>query len=245
MNSSQRSAIQTFSSFTNDSEQRALEYLKRFNWDIAQATDDYFTNLPQKEVKRIDESILEKVFEKYADTTKSVIGGDGFGRFYQDIKIDLADMISLAIPWQLRAKTIGMFTKEEFIDGWKRLGCSNISEMKAHITMIRTELNDDRVFKEFYFFVFDYAKGPQEHKKVLELDNAIEMWKTVLRHKFKLLDEWIKFVKEEHGKPINRDTWCLLLDFAKISIQDYDDDGAWPSLVDEFVNHIKNNQQQN
>jgi len=193
----------------------------------------------------VDEKILENTFEKYAGSSKTEIGPEGFSQFYKDIDVDISDMTSLAVPWQLRAKTIGMLTKEEFVDGWKRLGCSNITEMKGHVAMVREELNDERVFKEFYLYVFDYAKGPQEHKKVLELDIAIEMWKTVLQNKFKLVEEWVKFVKEEHGKPINKDTWSLLLDFAKIAVGDYDDDGAWPSLIDEFVHHVKKMQNQN
>jgi len=245
LNSSQRGLVKTFASVTGASEIRALGYLKNSDWDLAEATDEYFNNPPPLEYKLVDENALERLFEKYADSGNTEIGAVGFGQFYSDIGVDIADMLSLAIPWQLRAKTIAKFTKEEFMEGWKRFGCSDISDIRSHVSSLQVDLKDDKIFKEFYLFVFDYAKGSQDHKKVLELEIAIEMWKTVLTGRFKLLEEWVKFVKENHGRPINKDTWGLLYEFSKIDLKDYDADGAWPSLIDEFVTHTLTQQSKN
>jgi hypothetical protein len=43
--------------------------------------------------------------------------------------------------------------------------CSSVSDLKGKLNSLRNELNDERLFKDFYMFVFEYAKGPE--KKVL------------------------------------------------------------------------------
>jgi len=240
LNSTQRTQVQTFVSFTGSSEPRALQYLKRYKWDLENAVNEYFQNPPPVEKPKFDERAIETLFDSYAGKGEQVMGADGLVKFFSDINVDLSDVISLAISWQLRAKTVGEFTREEFVGGFKRLTCSSISDIKERIILLRAELQDERAFKEFYLYVFEFAKGPHEHKRVLEIDFAIAMWQTVLGTRFKLLNEWITYCKEVHAKPINKDTWGLLLDFSKTNLQEYDSEGAWPSLIDEFVDYVKN-----
>jgi len=118
--------------------------------------------------------------------------------------------------------------------------CFHWRSQKKKLPQLRNDLKDDKKFKEFYLFVFDYAKGPSEQKKVLELEFAIAMWQTVLGDRFKLLNDWIKFLQEKHKRPITKDTWALLWEFSKTSIANYDASEAWPVLIDDFVEYMNN-----
>ncbi|KAJ3700593.1 hypothetical protein LUZ61_004298 [Rhynchospora tenuis] len=47
-----------------------------------------------------------------------------------------------------------------------------------------------------------------------------------------------------HKKVISRDTWSQLLEFVKTidpQLSNYDEEGAWPYLIDEFVEYLTEN----
>ncbi|KAK9989764.1 hypothetical protein SO802_030003, partial [Lithocarpus litseifolius] len=54
------------------------------------------------------------------------------------------------------------------------------------------------------------------------------------------------FAKEKawHNKAISRNTWSQLLEFARTvdpALTNYDAEGAWPYLIDEFVEYLNEN----
>jgi len=91
------------------------------------------------------------------------------------------------------------------------------------------------------------------------LQYAIALWEMTLKDKFSAFDHWVKFVKEVHKKPVSKDTWQLLYEFSKTDLSKYNDSGAfstpfivalrscgpclhleaWPVLIDEFVEHLR------
>ncbi|NDW60263.1 DCN1-like protein, partial [Yangia sp. PrR004] len=50
-----------------------------------------------------------------------------------------------------------------------------------------------------------------------------------------------QFLQVRHNKAISRDTWAQLLEFVKTidpQLSNFDDEGAWPYLIDEFVEYL-------
>jgi DCN1-like protein 1/2 len=59
-----------------------------------------------------------------------------------------------------------------------------------------------------------------------------------------MMADWIRFLETREKKhDISRDTWNMALDFFEMTktsgVADYQDDGAWPVIVDEFVEFMR------
>ena len=78
----------------------------------------------------------------------------------------------------------------------------------------------------------------------MDQESAVSYWELLLADKFDNFKPWCEFLdekKSEH-KFISRDTWNLLLDLAtqvKPDFSDFDEDGAWPVIIDDFVEWVK------
>jgi DCN1-like protein 1/2 len=246
----QKNAVEMFMSFTDSSEARAIDYLGRFEWNVERAADEYFINPPPPEKKtasRFDKNTLLQLFLKYAekefddDDDVNCVQGNRLRDFFVDLSIDPeTDLITLILPWQLNCKKMFYISKEEFMNGFERLKCEKMADIKNRMGNLKAEIIVDDVFRQFYRFTFLLARGNDEHKKCVAKDMAVELWKLLLTEKFKLLPEWLSFV-EHTGKAINADVWNLLLDFSKTDISTFDPDECWPVMIDDFVNWYNEN----
>ena len=87
-----------------------------------------------------------------------------------------------------------------------------------------------------------------EAQKQLAKEMAAELWKLLLPlyGNDALADNWINFV-ENHcpKKAITKDVWNMVFELVvstEPDLSNYDEDGAWPVLIDDFVVHMKKNQ---
>eukprot|EP00850_Spirogloea_muscicola_P009650 SM000054S18136 [mRNA] locus=s54:629554:632829:+ [translate_table: standard] len=101
---------------------------------------------------------------------------------------------------------------------------------------LRAELVQPEQFARFYRFVFFVSR--EQGQKSLSKATALEAWKLALRGRFGLLDRWCTFVQYHQRHAISEDTWRQVLEFSRHcedSLHSYDPDGAWPVLIDDFM----------
>ncbi|KAG8659535.1 defective in cullin neddylation protein AAR3 [Manihot esculenta] len=94
-------------------------------------------------------------------------------------------------------------------------------------------------FSRFYDFVFFMLR--ENGQKNITVSKAVTAWRLVLAGRFRLLNQWCDFVEENQRHNISEDTWQQVLAFSRCvheNLEGYDPEGAWPVLIDDFVEHM-------
>jgi DCN1-like protein 1/2 len=120
-------------------------------------------------------------------------------------------------------------------------------EHAAHIrALIKRLSTDQELFKKVYKHAF--VGGRERDQKALSLENAQVYWEMLFskpgmrwvtaNHDW--LELWKQFLDEKYTRSVNRDMWNMTLTFALKTLEDeslsfWSADGAWPSVIDDFV----------
>eukprot|EP00761_Pharyngomonas_kirbyi_P001693 gb/GECH01001697.1/.p1 GENE.gb/GECH01001697.1/~~gb/GECH01001697.1/.p1 ORF type:complete len:382 (+),score=130.00 gb/GECH01001697.1/:1-1146(+) len=211
---------------------------------------------------------VSDLFEKYkkrgieegGDEDIDAIQGMGLVEFAEDIELDPEESAMMVFIWKLQCQEQYQINRQEFNQGMKKLKVKRVGQLRKAVQKMREEfdMNDydtNGRFNDFYSFVFNYGKA--EDARSLPADMAIAFWKIVFLKRwmdFPLLEEWCQFI-EDYGKAISKDTWNMVLEFAKLARDSYktgdtelawfDTESAWPSLIDDFVEKIKHQNNNN
>lgn len=128
--------------------------------------------------------------------------------------------------------------------------CSAGATTQEHARHIRQRISslstDTALFKKVYKYAF--VVGRERDQKALSLENATIYW-TMLFSKPGMTWEtehhdwlglWKSFLSEKWTRSVNKDMWNMALEFALKSMDDeslsfWTEDGAWPSVIDDFV----------
>jgi DCN1-like protein 1/2 len=54
--------------------------------------------------------------------TADIINIEGTMQFLQELQLDLEDPVVLVLAYQLEAPSLGVFTRQGFVEGWKSMG---------------------------------------------------------------------------------------------------------------------------
>ncbi|CAO3572051.1 unnamed protein product [Mortierella alpina] len=176
---------------------------------------------------------LEEEEEPDADQ----IGPGGITKLCEDINVSLDAVDMLVLAYHLQADTMPIFTKEEWIKGMTKLGIDSTEKLRVKMPSLVGALQDPKHFKEFYRYVFMFAKDSEQ--KCMPLETACAMLGTVMKgrpHE----KRFVAYLEAKRPvKVINKDQWYNFLDFSDSIAEDlsnYDPIGsAWPVLMDEYV----------
>ncbi|EEH04189.1 defective in Cullin neddylation protein [Histoplasma capsulatum G186AR] len=199
---------------------------------------------------------LNKLFDSYRDDpvgNPDVIGIEGAVKYLGDIQVQLDEVVCLAIAEHLRSPSMGEFTREHFVDGWKNINCDTISKQTSYAAMLRARIpNEPDLFRRVYRYTFIICRLAGQRN--LTLDIATEQWRLFFTtingginwntRSTPWLDWWIEFVEESWKRPVNKDLWEQVEVFMRKTKEDetfdwWSEDGAWPGAIDEFVGYVR------
>jgi DCN1-like protein 4/5 len=195
---------------------------------------------------------------------KNVIATEGFEQLCTDAKIPFDGALPLILAWQMGAKEMGKITKDEWMKGTNSLRISSLSLLSLAVTELEDLLIRDRAplkptgRKEDYdrsayntyardvrssfhkLYKFSYVLAKPEQSKNMDMEISLALWSVLLAPKYPIMDEVLQFINNnlERYKATNKDLWSMMLEFCQSvnpNLQDYEADGAWPTLLDDFV----------
>jgi len=208
------------------------------------------TSRKRKNVEDKEEPTLKKpftqaesLFNNYKDEVEC-IGPDGIVKFCKDLGFDCDSIYILILAWKMNALKQGYFTKCEFLKGFESLGCYDMVTLKQQLLKLTETLkNDSPKFSDLYKYSFGFA-SEVDSKKSLDIEAASSMLELILPdgpH----TGSFVSFLRsQQQYKTINRDQWLCFLEFSKTvqkDLSNYDESEAWPLLIDEFVEYVKEN----
>lgn len=174
-------------------------------------------------------------FHEYAGPDK-VVGPEAMEKFCEDIGVEPENIIMLVIAWHLEAANMGFFTKDEWLRGMTLLQCDCTERLQSKLDYLRNQLNDSVVFKNIYRYAFDFSRDKDQRS--LDMDTAKSMLALLLGRTWPLFPVFQQFLEQSKYKGMNKDQWYNVLEFSRTintDLSNYDEDGAWPVLLDEFV----------
>ncbi|XP_064481790.1 DCN1-like protein 5 isoform X2 [Ornithodoros turicata] len=169
-----------------------------------------------------------------------VMGPEGMEKFCEDIGVEPANIVMLVLAWKMDAKRMGFFTEQEWVQGLTDLQCDTIQKIQSRLEYLRSLLNDPNHFKSIYRYAYDFAR--EKDQRSMDIDTAKAMLQLLLGKHWALCLSFHVFLEQSKYRVINKDQWCNVLEFSrtiKPDLSNYDEDGAWPVLLDEFVDWLR------
>ncbi|CAI9734442.1 Hypothetical predicted protein [Octopus vulgaris] len=182
-------------------------------------------------------------FQEYSGSEGAdddVICPEGMEKFCEDIGVEPENIVMLVLAWKLAAKSMGFFTSQEWLKGMSELQCDTTSKLRKKLDFIRLYLNDQVHFKSIYRYAYDFAKDKDQRS--MDIETAKAMLSLLLGKHWTLHSSFHQFLEQSKYKVINKDQWCNILEFSRTiypDLSNYDEDGAWPVMLDEFVEWLK------
>eukprot|EP00118_Oscarella_pearsei_P002562 m.10886 g.10886 ORF g.10886 m.10886 type:complete len:247 (+) comp22761_c0_seq1:70-810(+) len=176
-------------------------------------------------------------FRTYTDPhDPNMIGPEGMEKFCCDLGVNPEDVFMLVLAWKLNAQRMGYFSLEEWTRAMTDLQCDSTIKLREKVPELRAILKDEDSLKSIHRFAFDFAKN--KDRRSLETNMASDMLKILFEDVWVDLPSFLGFLKTSNYQVINKDQWFNILEFSMTvspDLSNYDKDGAWPVLLDEFV----------
>jgi DCN1-like protein 1/2 len=230
-----------------------VKHLKQHSWNVDQAVNDYFNIRPASVTSTASKGSLNKIFDKYQKKPgePDTIEVNGTMIYFQELSAG-EGIDQFIVSELLQCPTFGEITRDGFTKGWGELGVDTLDRQKKIIAARRASVaSDPNLKKNVYSYAFKLGLQPMNQRSVPK-EYAIEFWKVLLappmvNWKTKSRDwlaDWLEFVDKSNTKGVNKDVWEQTIKFAEETLKDeslkwWDETSAWPALIDEFVEWIR------
>ncbi|KAG8384692.1 hypothetical protein BUALT_Bualt04G0144400 [Buddleja alternifolia] len=166
-----------------------------------------------------------QIYRQYCDATSAVYANEGEG-YARDDEFQKA-RIREALAHLLKVVESKVNTRVSILE--------EVYKLMSRLNLMANFSE----FSRFYEFVFFICR--ENGQKNITVSRAVMAWRLVLAGRFRLLNQWCNFIEKNQRHNISEDTWRQVLAFSRCvheNLEGYDPEGAWPVLIDEFVEHM-------
>ncbi|KAG9151597.1 hypothetical protein Leryth_024065 [Lithospermum erythrorhizon] len=187
---------------------------------------------------------VDEFFRTYANSSFDMIEPEGVERLCSDLNLDPTDVKVLMLAWKMKAEKQGYFTQDEWQRGLKALKVDTINKLKKSLPGLEKEVLKPDNFEDFYLYAFRYSLI-EDKQKCIDIETACILLDIVLGSQFQIhVDLFKEFLQAQRDyKVINMDQWVNFYRFCKeirfSDFEDYDASQAWPLILDNFVDWMK------
>eukprot|EP00762_Andalucia_godoyi_P004236 ANDGO_05494.mRNA.1 hypothetical protein len=247
----QRSVRQFLEVVSHANEQIAIESLRKSGGNVQQAVDYYFEHEHDfaRMLKNANPKKIDEMFDNFkktginggADPSEDSISGPGLSALADALGIDITSMTFVFFCYLSGCAQNYCIQRVEFLLVCQRLSSDTIGLLSKNLTIAeKNYMSNATLFKQFYVYCFSFMKDPSQ--KSMAPDVAAMAWPMLLSPRYTLLSLWIEFVSQVYKKAVSKDTWTMFLDFIiayPLSVANYKEDLAWPSVIDEYVEWVQ------
>ncbi|RVW43706.1 DCN1-like protein 5 [Vitis vinifera] len=177
--------------------------------------------------------------------------GIGIEELCSDLKVGADDVRMLMLAWKMKAKKQGFITQDEWRRGLKALEANSLEKLQRALPALEREVMRPSNFKDFYAFAFRYsltgkrAAEDAGHWQHLSIDEDSSRFPVPpsggFLHPVSTANIYVTAsLDAKEYKVLTFDQWMGFYQFCnEISFPDlnnYDDQLAWPLVLDSFVN---------
>ncbi|KAI3452296.1 hypothetical protein Pfo_008961 [Paulownia fortunei] len=165
-----------------------------------------------------------QIYRQYCDIMSRAIADEGEG-FGPDDELQNARISREALARLLKVVEAKVSARVSILE--------EVYKLMSKLDLMASE------FSYFYDFVFFICR--ENGQKNITVSRAVTAWRLVLSGRFRLLNQWCNFVEKNQRHNISEDTWRQVLAFSRCvheNLEGYDPEGAWPVLVDDFVEYM-------
>jgi len=211
------------------------------------------TSKPKESLATLFETYSIKPEEEEEEIEEAIIAEEKLESLFKDMSVDPDGRLALIFAWSCGCRELGVIRQNEFKDGMKKLGfdekdggsLTKISQelKKKETALMRdTTLSKNADWKDFYLWGFNICReGPD--KRGIEKALAVGMLKLILGEKKAHVSQFCSFIeRDESVRVISQDFWSCFCEFSNTisdDLKNYDEEEAWPCLIDQYVAHRK------
>jgi len=180
-------------------------------------------------------------FEVYVDASDGQIGPEGVEKLCGDLGVEPTDVLVLVFAWKLEASQMGYFSREEWLSAAETSfgGCTSTEDLKQQLKAVHgatRSVMDQR--RSLHMYAHRFCR--EERKKTIDVSSAEAMLQLLYSDEAHVPDlvEFLKKYDPVQKRGVSQDEWSMMLNFfaeIKHDCSNYQDDGAWPLLLDEYV----------